>query len=293
MLLDELKAEALITPPKWMNANLVYLARMGSDAYGVAMESSDIDIHGVAIPPKDDIFPHLSGEIRGFGTQRQPFNVWEQHHVMRGEKEYDFTVYSIVKFFHLVMGNNPNMLDFLFVPRRCVIHATTIGNHIRENRKLFLSKSCAPKLRGYAYSQLAKIKTKQNASNPKRAANIAEFGYDIKFAYHVVRLVLQCEQILLEGDLDLERNLEILKSIRRGEWTLDKVDQFFSEKEKSIESLVASSTLQATCDEDQIKALLMDCLEQHYGSLSQAVQITGKAETALAEIQKILDRTKE
>jgi hypothetical protein len=46
-----------------------YLVHMGSDAYGVSSNSSDIDAYGFCIPPKSYIFPHLSGEIEGFGKQ--------------------------------------------------------------------------------------------------------------------------------------------------------------------------------------------------------------------------------
>jgi hypothetical protein len=40
-----------------------------------------------------------------------------------------------------------------------------------------------------------------------------------KFAYHTVRLLNEAERLLLQGDLDLQRNREQLESIRRGEWT--------------------------------------------------------------------------
>jgi predicted nucleotidyltransferase len=103
---------------------------MGSEAYGAALSGgvSDIDVVGFAIPSKGDLFPYShGGYIFGFGSNPQPFSVWTQHHVKDGDKEYDLTVYSIVKFFHLAMENNINILDCLFVPDRCVIHATALG----------------------------------------------------------------------------------------------------------------------------------------------------------------------
>jgi hypothetical protein len=46
----------------------------------------------------------------------------------------------------------------------------------------------------------------------------------VKFAYHVIRLLGEAEQILLEGDIDLRRNSAQLKAIRRGDvkWTSSK-----------------------------------------------------------------------
>ena len=45
---------------------------------------------------------------------------------------------------------------------------------------------------------------------------------DVKFAMHCVRLSLQCQQILEEGDLDLRRNKDFLKEIE---------DFYYSQKE--------------------------------------------------------------
>jgi uncharacterized protein len=38
----------------------------------------------------------------------------------------------------------------------------------------------------------------------KRREIIDKYGYDEKFAYHVVRLLNEAEQILTENDLDLQ-----------------------------------------------------------------------------------------
>lgn len=292
MILQKLHKKGLIQPPKFLPDNTHYLVMMGSVAYGVSGDTSDMDIYGFCMPPKEDVFPHLRGEILGFGTQKQRFEVWQQHHVEDKEtkKEYDFSVYSIVKFFQLVMENNPNMVDALFVPRRCILHTTDIAEMVRSNRKTFLHKGSFHKFRGYAYGQMNKIRQKRSASNPKRAESIAQYGYDTKFAYHVVRLACECEQILVEGDLDLERNREMLKSIRRGEWTLEQIEQWFTDKEKHLEGAYASSSLPHSPDEAAVKELLMNCLEHHYGTLSGAVKRDTSVETVLNDFRAVLEK---
>ena len=160
---------------------------------------------------------------------------------------YDLTIFGIVKFFNLAMENNPNIIDSLFTPANCVLHSTRVGNLVRENRRLFLHKGAWPKFKGYAYSQLHKISIKQPQG--KRAELVAEHGYDMKFAYHVVRLLGEVEQILMEGDIDLQRNNEQLKAIRRGEWTEERLRQWFADKESHLERAYAESTLRATPDE--------------------------------------------
>lgn len=279
-------------PPKWLSANMHYEVEMGSVAYGVAGQSSDVDVYGFCIPPKELIFPHLSGEVPGFGRQLKRFEQYQEHHLVHNAKEYDFSIYSIVKFFQLAMENNPNMVDALFVPHRCVLFCSPVGQRVRDARRLFLHKGSYHKLRGYAYAQLHKIGSKANASNTKRQASIDAYGYDVKFAYHVVRLVLQAQQILEEHDLDLERNRELLKAIRRGEWTEQRLRDWFSQKESELEELYNRSTLRHSPDEEALKTLLLDCMEEHYGSLETAVKRVGKLERLVQDLEHTIARYK-
>ena len=279
---DRLKAKGLLnTPPWFMENNMQLEVIMGSNAYGVSSDTSDMDIYGFCMPPKDQIFPHLRGEIADFSTHGERFTTWQQHHIKDAEsrKEYDLCIYSIQRFFRLCMDNNPNMVDALFVPRRCVLFSTGVGELVRENRKLFLHKGCWHKFKGYAYSQLHKMKTKKPEGKRKEA-------FDLKFSYHVVRLLNEVEQILTTGDLNLESNREQLKAIRRGDWTQKQVIDYFDLKEKQLEQFYADSKLQHSPDEDAIRNLLMQCIEHHYGSIDSFPSEAGLRQ-ALSEIQKI------
>jgi predicted nucleotidyltransferase len=257
-----------IHPPSWLPDNLCYETMMGSVAYGVSSETSDMDVYGIAMPPKEVVFPHLAGEIFGFGTQIKRFETWQEHHVDALDKQWDFQILGIVKFFQLAMENNPNIIDSIFTPRRCVLSSTAIGEYIREHRTDFLHKGSWHKFKGYAYSQLNKIKTKSPTG--KRAELVAQYGYDCKFAYHVVRLLLEVEQILVARDIDLERDREQLKAIRRGEWTLEQLETWAQDKEKQLEVLYHSSAVPYAPDEPLIRSHLVHCLEMHYGSLPVA-----------------------
>lgn len=289
MLLNRLQSKGLIHPPPWVPSTTHYLCLMGSVAYGVAGNDSDSDIYGFCIPPKEMIFPHLAGEIMGFGRQTKRFEQWQEHYIqdVEAKKEYDFQIYSIVKFFQLCMENNPNMVDALFVPERCVLHCSAVGNIVRENRKLFLHKGCWHKFRGYAYSQMHKMAIKNPEEGSKRAGYVEKFGYDVKFAYHVVRLIFEVEQILTLQDLNLENNSEVLKAIRRGEWTEERVYQFFEQKEQALNKAYEESTLPYSPDEQKIKKLLLECLEHHFGTLKDAYIEPDRYKNALVEIQNI------
>jgi len=338
---DKLTSRGLITPPPHLKTNIHYECMMGSIAYGCSNDASDCDIYGFSIPPKDIIFPHLNGHIIGFGRQPKKFEQYQQHHVKDETfgKEYDIVIYNIIKYFQLVMNNNPNMIDSLFVPRRCILHSTQVGEHLRFHRRLFLTKKSWHTFKGYAYSQLNKCKNKnvhhfikqcrsmdidhhisledfiemenkftlsecetfislynrvyQSGKPTKRMDAIAKHGYDVKFAYHIVRLLNEVEQILVEHDLDIQRNREQLKSIRRGDWTLEQLETYFEEKELELEKIYLSSTLRHSPDEEGIKKLLMECLEMHYGSLEKCVVQPNKAIAALKYIEQIATDTLE
>jgi hypothetical protein len=103
-----------------------------------------------------------------------------------------------------------------------------------------------------------------------------------------VRLLLEVEQILVSRDIDLERDREQLKAIRRGEWTLEQLELWAQDKEKQLEALYHTSTVPYAPDEAQIRRHLMHCLEAHYGDLSAVV---GQPDEAVQLLKKIAELT--
>jgi predicted nucleotidyltransferase len=128
--IQELEKRKLIKPPRWLATNVMYETIMGSKAYNVSSDSSDMDIYGFCIPTKELVFPHLAGEIMGFGKQKERFDQFQQHHIFDDDalggdgREYDVQIFSIVKYFQLAMENNPNLIDSLFTPQNCVLHGS-------------------------------------------------------------------------------------------------------------------------------------------------------------------------
>lgn len=352
----ELEQRGLVRPPAWLSSNIMCETIMGSVAYGVSSDTSDMDIYGWALPKKEMVFPHLAGYIPNFGTQPPKFDQWQEHHIedkdaLGGKgRTYDFSIFNIVKYFQLCMEGNPNMTDSLFTPQECVLHITQVGIMVRENRTLFLHKGCYPKYKGYAYSQLKKINTKTHANmdvikkfeaeheiphtttweqvleevnereysgkytggplahlkddkladyeriyksmkdGSKRAERVKVHTFDLKFSYHLIRLLNEIEQILMYSDLDLRQNNEQLKAIRRGDISQEDISKMAAEKEKHLEKLYLESKLREKPDEPKIKQLLLDCLEHHYGSLAKCIESVDKYSEALRSIRDILDK---
>lgn len=369
MIIEQLEKLKLIHPPHWLSSNTMYLTQMGSSAYGVSTGSSDIDVYGVCLPPKGICFPHLDGYIEGFSNNIPRFDQWQEHHVVKDDKhEYDFSVFNLIKYFKLCMDNNPNMIDSLFSPRNCIMHITLAFEHVRESRHIFLHKGCYQKLKGYAFSQLHKMKSKDYKEEVDRIRDFELFHnipfettfkqleahivkrremnvdksevannsglletkefevrdplfqlsdkdlndysiiysdgmkkskrfedrkirqFDTKYAYHLVRLLSQCEQILVEEDLclNVKTRREHMKAVRNGEVTESELMNWFHAKEITLEELYRKSTLRQKPDEDLIKQLLIDTLENHYGNLSAVIGNRDRSTTVLKQIKAIL-----
>ena len=349
---QRLEQKKLITPPKWLSNNIMYETIMGSYAYGVSSDTSDMDLYGFAMPPKDVIFPHTAGHIEGFGTNKPSFDQFLCDHVEDKEerKQYDCSIFNITKYFTLLTQNNPNMIDSLFTPDFCVQHITKVGTMVRERRREFLHKGSWHKFKGYAFGQQHKMEIKevkvdflvkfeqehgilrettfanaetelrdrnkglkafhqykelddsvieeyvrlyrQGMESSKRFEGIKIHGMDVKFAYHVVRLLDEAEQILTTGDIDLQRNREQLKAIRRGEMSKDEIKAWFTERENSLQKLYeTSNVVPHSPDEGKIRQLLADCIEEHYGSLDKFGYVNPDAATnALREITAVIDK---
>jgi predicted nucleotidyltransferase len=271
---------------------------MGSNAYGVANpDSSDFDIYGMVVPPKSIVFPHTAGCVIGF-DEPPKFEQWQEHHVKdeSSGREYDFSIFNIVKYFKLLYDNNPNIVDSLFVPENCIKHITTVGQMLRDKREIFLSKRCWFKFRGYAASQFHKLEIKNPDETSSRAELVKKYGYDTKFAYHIIRLLDEAEQILLSGSLQLDKNNEELKAIRRGEWTYERLKKEFELRKLSVESSFSKSSLREEPDKVEIRNLLIRCLETHYGSITEEcvarndlpIEVLRNIQKELEKVSKIL-----
>lgn len=289
-LVLDLAKRGIISPPSYLPTNIHLLAITGSESYGVATDLSDKDIKGIFIPPKHILFPHLEGLVPYYDypneQQLKKKHMWEIHHVLYNNFNYDFRIDSIVKFFRLAKDCNPDMIDILFSPRECVIHTTKIGEMIRENRHLFLSKKGWNTFKGYSYSNLKRMTNK--AYEGKRKEEYDSIGFSLKHSYHVLRLLNEIEQILTTHDLDIRANREQLKSVREGRWTQQEITEYFTSKERELERVKNESTLPETPDYKAIKSLMLNCIEEHYGSLSDVVSEVDRSKVALQKIEEIL-----
>ena len=119
---------------------------------------------------------------------------------------------------------------------------------------------------------------------------IKSHNFDIKFAYHIIRLFDEVEQIMLEGNLDLQRAREAMKSVRRGDWTAEEVRKWAMEKERALEVAYTNCKLPERPDEKALYDLLLQCLEEHYGSLGECLTQPDWAVEGLKDVDQLLER---
>lgn len=121
--------------------NVILLGLGGSYAYGTNIESSDIDIRGVALNSKK--------EILGSSNFEQVVN-----------EATDTTIYSFKKILSLLSSCNPSTIEILGLKPEHYLYLSPIGQELLDNKKLFLSKRAVYSFGGYAFSQLRRLDNK-------------------------------------------------------------------------------------------------------------------------------------
>jgi predicted nucleotidyltransferase len=247
-----MKGDVKMTEARQPWDNLILRVHRGSTAYGTnitkqmakqtGLKESDHDFMGICVPPRE----YLYGLLR-----------FEQHeeHVPNDE-----TTFALDKFMHLAWQNNPNILEILFTPRNYTTFIHPVGEHLLENRHLFLSKEVYHRFGGYAYSQIKRLEVKKEAMTGRR--DLAEkYGYDTKFGMHAVRLLKMGIEILVEEDLCVHRpDAEELRDIRMGKYTLDELTKYVDGLREKLDLAYINSDLPAHAPIDKISRL---CKELH------------------------------
>lgn len=139
-------------------------------------------------------------------------------------------------------------------------------------------------LKDFSNEDLIKLKNiydDEHMGNINRMSGLAIHNLDTKFSYHLLRLLLEAEQIATEHTLDIEKNREILKTVRNGEWTFEQIQNWFDSKIIQLEEQYTKSTLRDKPDEDIIKKILIECLEMTYGSIDNLIKVEKQSNTEL------------
>lgn len=254
--------------PTWMD-KIDYLTQMGSRAYGTNDENSDYDFYGFVVPPAKYLFPHMTGELMGFDRQKERFEGVYLQHEFDEKFEYDLTIFNIVKYFRLVADGNPNMIESLFTDDISMILKTNVGNMVKINRRMFLSKKCFYTFMGMANNSFSSLLSGRIPVGRKESFD--SFGYDVKSFSNTMRVLLELKDILDDGDFSLKRHSDYVKKCKSGYFPKGEAISLLEGTIKKLENHFRDSKilLPDFPDEQKIKNLLESCIEETHGNLSK------------------------
>lgn len=164
--------------PPWLPKAVKLIIRAGSHAYGVALPTSDIDLRGVCIAPKDAYL--------GF----YPFTNFAPLHP-------DTDILDLRVFMRNAANGDLQALQMLYCYPEDIVYAADAGTLLRIHRDMFLSRKVVKPMAGYVRGMIAKLR------------NAVEKGTDRdvgKDAMHANRVARMLREVLVERRLSIRRD---------------------------------------------------------------------------------------
>jgi len=149
--------------PVW-ERKLIYMVRAGSHAYGTSTPVSDIDLRGICLLDRENVY----------GNQR--FQQYEPK--KEAKKVNDIVVYGVIKFLNLAATCNPNIIELFAIDDGNILYMDDLMERIRSKIDLFLTLKARHSFSGYAFAQLKLIERhrKYLLNPPKAPPQRSAFG---------------------------------------------------------------------------------------------------------------------
>ena len=237
-------------------AEIVDLFVGGSALHGAKVTGyDDLDIYGVFIEPPEKII----------GVDSYEHFVWSTgtNDTKNGKDDIDITLYGLQKWATLACKGNPSILHFLFAKNT---QPSDTWNRITENRDQFLCRKHSKQFLGFASAQLMRM-TGERSRNVMRPDLVKKYGFDTKFAMHVIRLLVECEELMRTGALTLPSpEKELLIDIRTGKHTEDWVIREATRRFEICKDAESKSPLRPEVDRNLISKVISNAYRMHWGS---------------------------
>jgi predicted nucleotidyltransferase len=209
---------------------VIYRCVIGSQAYGLAGDGSDIDRRGAYLPPAD-----LHWSLYGVPDQLENHDTQEAY-------------WEVQKFLILALKANPNVLECLYTP--LVERATPLAEKLLGMRSIFLSRIVYQTYNGYVLSQFKKMQ-----------ADLRNQG-EVKWKHvmHLIRLLLAGIRILRDGVVPVwvEEHREDLLAIRRGDMPWEAVEDWRKRLHREFDAAAEKTHLPERPDYERADAFLIE-----------------------------------
>lgn len=213
-----------------------------TDWFGIFVEDSE---HALGLDKTEHFVTTTGGKIGGNGPQ-----------------DVDVCLYSLRKWAGLAAKGNPSSLHFLFAPLHSCLDS---WDYVRRHSDSFLSRGHVRPFLGFADDQMKRLFGEKGQKNVHRAADEEKYGYDTKYAMHVIRLYGEAKELMETGRITLPRpNKDLLIDIRAGKYKLSDIRTMGRELE--VEALQASdrSPLPAMTNRPAISKILSDVYQDFW-----------------------------
>ena len=214
----------------------VLRCQVGSGLHGTAVDGQDDrDEMGLCVEPAEYVSGLRRFEQYVFRTQPEG--------VRSGPGDLDLIVYSLRKWMRLALTGNPTVLLPLYVPDNEIVRITDVGRELRANAAKIVSRQAGLRFAGYLRTQRQRML--DGATKVNRPELIEKYGFDTKYAMHMVRLGVQGVELLETGRMTLpiaEPWLSWLRELRRGKHTQDEALAAAAELEDRLGRLVRGAS---------------------------------------------------
>lgn len=236
-------------------ANEILRGLVGSTAHGTGLDGhEDRDEMGIFVEPPE--------YVCGLGQVEQYIYRTAAEGEKSGPDDIDLIIYSLRKFCHLAYKGNPSILLLMWLPE--YMTKTDLGVQLLQIRDAFVSREAGWRYLGYLTSQRQGL-TGERSKKVTRPELVARFGYDTKYAMHALRLGLQGIEYLTTRRISVpvaEPDREYLRSVRRGEFSLEKVVVDIANVEDKLRETTERCKYMA--DADTINRFLIEAHNRHW-----------------------------
>lgn len=234
---------------------------VGSTVHGTAVQDGLEDLDLMAIVLEDHKTFAGFNAVDTWTARTKPVGV-------RSEAgDTDWVGYGLRKYLNLALKGNPSILLALFSPDTHIREITQQGQELRALVPAIVSKAAYMPFRGYMRQQHERLLGLRGQRNVTRPELVEAYGYDTKYAAHVVRLGLQGEELLLTGRITLPMpkvSRALCIKVRTGGFTLAEVSEQIIEAERRLDAAYAVSLLPDRPDTEQVERWMLEAYLSHW-----------------------------
>lgn len=275
----------------WVDKNTIYKTVVGSTAYGTNTPESDIDLKGICVPPLAYYFGTRTFEQQEFSADHTIFSLRKFVQLaqdanpnileMLYTREEDVVVNTI-------WGESLRANRDMFLSKKA---RHTFGGYahaqlqrIKGHRRWIMYKETEPRPEDFVIKK-TRLDSQKNVisyehfqeeqykgalkrwnqylswkrdRNPERAILEEKYGYDTKYAMHLIRLLRMGVEIIRDGIvLTYRPDREELMEIRNGLWCYEKLIAYAESMDAELQQLYETSQLPHAPDTERIDKWLI------------------------------------